>query len=229
MATEKTRQKILKTFLEMLAETPYDEISMPGVADAAGVKLSTLRDCYASKLDLVEGFAKQIDKAVLDDRDEDMGDQHPRDRLFDILMTRLDHLDGYKDVVRALRAAASADASLALSFNSIMVRSQRWMMIAAGIDIPGFKGRAAAQGLAVTWARVLDTWLAEEDEGMPKTMALLDRELERGETWIGRLGRLERFAAPIWRGMRKGAKRRRDRKSEPATEETPDAEPAPAG
>lgn len=228
MATEKTRQKILKTFLGLLAEKPYDEISMPSVADAAGVKLSVLRECYSSKLDIVEGFAKQIDKAVLDDRDEDMDDQHPRDRLFDILMTRLDHLDGYKDVVRALRTAALADASLALSFNSIMVRSQRWMLIAAGIDIPGFKGRAAAQGLAVTWARVLDTWLAEEDEGMPKTMALLDRELERGETWMGRLGRLEKFAAPIWKGMRKGAKRRRNAKDSAGSEDGTDAEAAAA-
>lgn len=75
MATAKTKQKILKTFLDLLSEHPYEDVSLPLIAETAKVKLSEMRSAYASKLMLVAAFLEQIDTAVLDERDEDMGDQ----------------------------------------------------------------------------------------------------------------------------------------------------------
>jgi len=210
MATAKTRQKILKTFLDLLAQHPYDDVSLPLLAKTAGVKLSTLRECYSSKRALVEAFAGMIDTAVLDERDEEMDDQPAHDRLFDILMTRLDHLAPYRDAVRTLAEAVRRDPALALEFNSIAVRSQRWMLIAAGIDLTGIKGRIVTQGLAVAFGRVVETWLDEVDEGLPKTMARLDEELNRGEAWMKRLDSAEKFARPFWEAGKR-ARAGRDR------------------
>lgn len=211
MATAKTRLKILKTFLGLLSENSYEEVGMPLLAKAADVKLSTLRECFTSKRALVQAFAESVDVAVLDDRDEDMADQPARDRLFDILMTRIDHLAPHRDALRALHKAARKDPGLAMEFNSIAVRSQRWMLIAAGIELSGFKGRFAAQGLAVAFARVIETWLDEDDEGMPRTMAKLDRELDQGEVWMGRFDRAARFARPLRAAGKFGRMRRRRR------------------
>ena len=216
MATAKTRAKILKTFLTLLEDHPYEDVTLTLVADTAKVKLSDMRAGFSSKLGLVEAFLADIDATVLDERDEDMGDQPPRDRLFDVLMTRIDAFAPYKAAVRTLRDAAKADPGLALEFNRLGVRSQGWMLTAAGIEIPGLKRRIVAQGLAVAFGRVLSVWLDEADEGMPRTMAKLDRELENGVTFMGRLNRLERFA----KGVRSFANRRRrdrDRPDEPET------------
>jgi hypothetical protein len=42
-----------------------------------------------------------------------------------------------------------------------------------------------AQGLALMYAGVMRTFLHDEDEGLSRTMAALDRALGRGERWSG--------------------------------------------
>ncbi|MEP3048294.1 MAG: TetR/AcrR family transcriptional regulator [Roseibium sp.] len=197
MATAKTRQKVLKTFLTFLSNKGYQDVSLPLIAETADVKLSDLRGAYASKLDLVRAFAEQIDKSVLDGRDDDMDDQPARDRLFDILMSRIDALAEHKDAVRSLHEAAKHDPGLALDFNRIEVRSQKWMLIAADIELSGMKAEFVAQALVVAFSRVVETWLNEKDEGMPRTMAKLDKQLDKGTSLMKRLNRLDGIAKGI--------------------------------
>ncbi|EAV42190.1 hypothetical protein SIAM614_20915 [Stappia aggregata IAM 12614] len=214
MATVKTKQKILKTFLDLLSEHPYEDISLPLIAETAKVKLSEMRGAYASKLKLVAAFLEQIDTTVLDERDEDMGDQPPRDRLFDILMSRIDALAEHKEAVRALHKAARKDPALALDLNALEVRSQKWMLIAAGIDVSGVKATVVAQGLSIAFARVVDVWLDEEDEGMPRTMARLDKELDKGTSFMKRLNKLDSVVKGVrsfFRNASEQSSRRRDR------------------
>lgn len=231
MATVKTKQKILKTFLDLLSEHPYEDVSLPLIAETANVKLSEMRGAYASKLKLVAAFLEQIDTAVLDERDEDMGDQPPRDRLFDILMSRIDAMADHKDAVRALHKAARKDPALALDFNALEVRSQKWMLIAAGIDVSGVKATVVAQGLSIAFARVVDVWLDEEDEGMPRTMARLDKELDKGTSFMKRLNKLDSVVKGVRSFFRKASEqssRSRDRQQS-GREDTDLGGEAPAG
>ncbi|WP_305987312.1 TetR/AcrR family transcriptional regulator [Roseibium sp. MMSF_3544] len=212
MATAKTKQKILKTFLDLLSEHSYEEVSLPLIADKAKVKLSDMRSAYGSKLDLVAAFAEQIDTKVLDERDEDMGDQPARDRLFDVLMTRIDALEEHKDAVRALHKAARRDPALAMDFNRLETRSQKWMLIAAGIDVSGLKAGIVAQGLSLAFSRVVRVWLDEADEGMPRTMAKLDKELDNGTSFMKRLNGVEKAARGLRSFLRKASEGRRKRR-----------------
>jgi len=232
MATAKTKQKILDTFLGLLAEHPYEDVSLPRIAETAKVRLSDMRGAYSSKLKLVAAYLEQVDRQVLDERDTEMGDQPARDRLFDILMTRIDALAEHKEAVRALHRAARKDPALALDLNALEVRSQKWMLIAAGIDVSGVKSAVVAQGLAIAFARVVGVWLDEADEGMPLTMARLDKELDRGSSFMTRLDRLDGFAKGLQSFFRKASERRGERRSrrDEGRETEPGAgDEAPAG
>jgi len=211
MATAKTKQKILSIFLELLEKHPYEDVSLQLIAETAKVKLSDLRRAYPSKLALVEAFAESIDAAVLDERDEGMDDQPARDRMFDILMTRIDALAEHKEAVQALKTAADDDPGLALEFNRIAIRSQKWMLVAAGIDLAGAKGTVVAQGLVMAFSKVVDTWLDEPDEGMPRTMARLDKELDNGVSFMKRLNRLEGMAKGLRKFIKSASRRGRSR------------------
>ncbi|MCV0427875.1 MAG: TetR/AcrR family transcriptional regulator [Roseibium sp.] len=231
MATAKTKQKILQTFLDLLSDHPYEDVSLPLVAEKAKIKLSDMRSAYGSKLELVAAFAEKVDTAVLDERDEDMGDQPPRDRLFDVLMTRIDALAEHKDAVRALHKAARRDPALAIDFNGLELKSQKWMLIAAGIDVSGLKANIIAQGLSIAFARVVGVWLDEADEGMPRTMAKLDRELDKGSSFMKRINGLESVAKGLQKMLRKASDRRRHRrhKDENAEDDDGFANEATAG
>jgi len=109
-------------------------------------------------------------------------------------MRRLEALAPDKAAIRSLMRSARRHPSLALAFNALAVKSQRWMLTAANIDAAGPRGIVRAQGLALLFAGVLRTFVADEDEGLARTMAALDRALSRGQHWSSFLEDLCRFA-----------------------------------
>src|SRR6202000_388046 len=112
--------------------------------------------------------------------------------LFDILMRRLELLGPHRDAVRSLMRSVRHDPPLALALNSMAVRSQKWMLTAAGISASGPKGMLRAQGLALLFANVLRTWVDDDDDNT-QTLAALDRELARGQRFAGLLDDLCRI------------------------------------
>jgi len=131
---------------------------------------------------------------VLESDESDMAEEPPRERLFDVLMRRLEALAPHKDAIRSLMRSARRHPGLALALNGLAVRSQQWMLTAANIDAAGPRGMLRAQGVALLFARVLRTFVDDEDEGLARTMASLDRALARGQRWSGFLDDLCRFA-----------------------------------
>ncbi|MEO1066217.1 MAG: TetR/AcrR family transcriptional regulator [Pseudomonadota bacterium] len=198
MATAKTRDKILDSFLTLLKTHPYGDVTLSKIADEAGVKLSVLREAYDGKIALIEEFARKIDAAVLDDIDEDVADELPRERLMDVLLSRFDALGPHKEVIRTMLAEARNDLAFAAKLNRITLVSMTWMLNAANINTGGMDGALRVQGTAMVFAKVLRTWV-DDDESMAKTMAKLDKELRSGERMMKRMDRMSSMMAPLKR------------------------------
>jgi AcrR family transcriptional regulator len=188
------RDRIIEAFLALLAEQSFEDIGYADIAARAGVSLATLRGEFGSKLPIVAAYVKAIDRKVLAGGDADMAEEPPRERLFDVLMRRLEALAPDKAAIRSLMRSARRYPGLALALNGLAVRSQQWMLTAANIDSAGPKGMLRAQGVALLFAGVLRTFVNDEDEGLARTMAALDRALARGQRWSGFLDDLCRFA-----------------------------------
>jgi AcrR family transcriptional regulator len=187
------RQKIIDAFMGLLAVRPIEEIGFADIASRAGLSLAELRDEFNSVLSILAAHIKDIDRKVLADSGSDMEDESPRERLFDVLMRRIEALTDNKAAVRSLLRSAQYDPPLALALNGMAVRSMEWMLTAADIDAAGTRGLIRAQGLAVLYSRVLRVWLRDDDEGLARTMAALDRQLSNGQRWAGFLDGLYRF------------------------------------
>jgi hypothetical protein len=128
--------------------------------------------------------------------------------LFDVLMRRLEALKPHKAAVRSLMQSAVCNPGLALALNGLAVRSQKWMLTAAGISAAGPKGMVRAQGLALLFANLLCTFVEDDDPGLARTMAALDRELSRGQRWSGFLDDLCCIPQALCRTRRWRARRR---------------------
>src|SRR5215471_4939410 len=203
------RDKIIAAFLALLAEHRFEEISYADIAARGGVSLATLRGEFGSKLAIIAAHVKAIDRKVLAGGDAEMAEEPPRERLFDVLMRRLEALSPHRAAIRSLMRAARRYPGLAFALNGLAVRSQQWMLTAANIDAAGPRGMLRAQGTALLFARVLRTFVHDEDEGLARTMAALDRALARGQRWSGFLDDLCRFA-PRGGCMSRLRRRRRD-------------------
>jgi AcrR family transcriptional regulator len=173
--------------MALLTEKRFEQIGLGEIASRAEVSLSELRTNFSSPFAILAAKVKEIDCTVLAPGDEDIAEEPPRERLFDILMRRLEALEPHKTAVRSLSRSAMSNPALALALNRLAVRSHQWMLTAAGISAAGSRGLLRAQGLAVLFGPVLRTWIEDDDPGHARTMAALDRALARGQSWSGLL------------------------------------------
>jgi len=208
------RERIVEAFMALLGEQPIERIGMAEIAARAGVSLADLRGEFGTPLAILAAHVKELDRQVLAEIDPDMAEESPRERLFDVLMRRIELLGPHKEAVRSLLRSARFDPPLALALNVMAVRSQQWMLTAAGIDASGPKGMVRAQGLALLFANVLRTWVDDDDDGLARTLAALDRDLARGQRFAGLLDdlcRIPEAACQLRKRMRGTTRRRRER------------------
>ena len=205
------RDKIIEALMTLLADHAIEDIGLADIASEADVTLSELRAEFGSPMAMLAAYIKDIDRKVLDGGDDDMDDESPRERLFDVLMRRLELLEPHKPAIRSLIRSAMRNPPLALTVNAHSVCSQQWMLTAAGIGASGPKGMIRAQGLALMFANVIRTWVNDHDEGHARTLAALDRELARGQRLVGLLDELCKIPERARQFTRGGRRSRRDR------------------
>jgi len=210
------RDKAIDALMALLAEHSLDEIGLAEIAGRAGLKLSQLRAEFGSVLAIFAAHMTDIDRAVLAGGDADMAEEPARERLFDVLMRRLEALAPYKEAVRSVLRSARCKPGLALALNAMAVRSQHWMLEAAGINTSGPRGALRTQGAALMFARVLTVWVDDEEEGLDRTMAALDRGLASAERWAGFVDDLCAIPKCVLRGPRRRRRYRDEEEPEAA-------------
>src|SRR6516165_4273301 len=113
------RDKIIAAFFALLADQAFENIEYADIAARAGVSLETLRTEFGSKFSIVAAYIKAIDRKVLAGGDADMADEPARERLFDVLMRRLEALHDDRPAIRSLMRSACRHPSLALALNGL--------------------------------------------------------------------------------------------------------------
>jgi AcrR family transcriptional regulator len=192
------RGKIVEALMQLAAEQRFEDISIRDICKTAGISLADFREAFPSKGAVLAGFSRRIDHAVLSQDNEEFADESPRERLFDVLMRRLEAMAPYREGLRETTAWLRREPAAALAINQIVIGSMRFMLEAAAIEVEsGAAGAVKLQGLAFAWARVVGVWLDDDDPGLSKTMAALDRELTRGERVVAGVDRLNELASPL--------------------------------
>jgi AcrR family transcriptional regulator len=192
-----TKSRIVDALFELVAERSWDEISIADVARRADASLAEFRDAFPSKGAILAGFSRKVDKIVLEGTNDDLIGEPTKERLFDVLMRRLDAMAPYKAGVAAILAWTRRDPVSAAALNRSALNSMRFMLEAAGIGSEGASGAVKLQGLVIAWARVLDVWTRDNEPDLARTMATLDRELMRGASIIARVEDVDRLTAPL--------------------------------
>ena len=210
------RDKAIDALMSLLAEHSFEQIGLAEVAGQAGIKLSQLRTEFGSTLAILGAHIKDIDRAVLEGGADDMTEEPARERLFDVLMRRLEALGPYREAVRSVMRSARRNPGFAFALNAMAVRSQHWMLEAAGIGASGPRGALRAQGAALMFARVLSVWVNDEEDGLDRTMAALDRGLASAERWAGFVDDLCALPKCVLRGPRRRRRMRGEEEAEAA-------------
>jgi AcrR family transcriptional regulator len=178
-STAPLTDRIIDATLSLTAARGFVAIGLADIAEAAGATLAELRATYPGKLAILAAFSKRIDGVVLAGGPAE--GEGARDRLFDIVMRRLDALAPYKPALRKLAAEARCRPGLATALHCIAGSSQKWMLAAAGIQPRGLMRAVALEGSVLVMAETLSVWIDDDEPDLGRTMKRLDQALDRGD------------------------------------------------
>jgi AcrR family transcriptional regulator len=225
------RDRIIDALMELSAEKHYRDIGIAEIAEHAHVSLAEFRDLFPSKGAILGAFSKRIDKIVLEGTTADLAEEPARERVLDIMMRRFDALKPYREALRSIARGLRGDPLAMAAMNQVALNSQRFMLAAAGVDTTDALGPLKLQGAVAVFARAFETFLSDQEDDLARTMARLDRELDKGERLLRLADDVHALTAPFraflraaCRGRRRFRQRMRERMRAPRDgDEEPEA------
>ncbi len=195
LTTDKGR--LISAALGLAAEKPWAQVTLADIAERGGATLVALKAQFASKGDVIAAFTTLVDDEMLRRAPRRAESQSARDALFEVIMSRFDVLEPFKGALKSIAGSGLPEPQQI----GRLLSTQGWMLEAAGINSGGIDGGMRTAGLATIYASVFRVWLDDEDAGLAKTMAALDRRLRRGQRTLERVDDVckgvERFASGI--------------------------------
>ncbi|HBU33249.1 MAG TPA: hypothetical protein DEB28_03850, partial [Hyphomonas sp.] len=172
-------EKGLLAALELADETPWADLTLSAIAEAADTSLSEFHG-LAGKDDLAAHADPYFDKAMSEEGVSH--DESPRERLFDVIMLRFEAMEAHRAGLLSLMKYRDHTPSLLLSLPLARKRSADWALVSAGLD----NRSGAPVGLkSVAIGYVIDTaeraWRKETSGDFALTMAALDKGLRDAE------------------------------------------------
>jgi ubiquinone biosynthesis protein COQ9 len=158
----------------------WDKVTVAGAARTAGLKLDAARARFPGRGAILMRFGRMADMAALAGV-EDSGDLTMRDRLFDMVMRRIDAFQAHRDGLLALFRYLPMNPPASLLLLAATTRSMGWLLAATGVETTGIAGALRVRGLVAVWVYTVRAWIDDESADLAQTMAALDRALQRAE------------------------------------------------
>jgi AcrR family transcriptional regulator len=176
--------RIIDAALAQIPIAGWRRLSLASIAAASGLPILRVYRNFPSKQAILCGFFRRIDEAVLAEPPAAEEGEHPRDRLFDLIMRRFDAFRPYKPALAVLRRELPSDPRSMLVAGAALLRSIRWMQEAADIPTVGVRGAIAVKLTGAAYLAAARVWQRDDSPDLGQTMAALDARLRRVERWL---------------------------------------------
>ncbi len=183
MDHEKFDQALIGAAMARAEAVGWRRVTVVEAAREAGLPLDEARVRFPMRTTVLLRLGMLADRSALVD---DGSTGTVRERLFDLLMRRIDVLQQYRGGVQAVLRALPLDPALALLLAAATGDSMAWIAAAAGVDTTGLAGRLRVQGVVAVWLQAVRAWDRDDSEDLSGTMAALDKALDRAER-VGRM------------------------------------------
>jgi len=168
--------RLIDSAFALIAERGWFGLSLGEAARNAGFEPAEARARMPDRGAMLACFGKLADQAALDGA---LTDGPVRDRLFDIVMRRIDFLQARRAGMLALLQGLQNDPASALFLATALRSSMRQMLDAVGVQTSGLRGHLRVHGMALLWLATVRAWKDDTSEDLSQTMAALDTALTR--------------------------------------------------
>lgn len=202
MNDNQTFSPIVAAAFRLAAERDWAAITLADIATEAGMGLSDVIRQAASKTDALALATREIDERLLDSLAADPVDGEPHDRLFDTMLRRLEIMTPYKAAIASIAKTPHGGFLDWATIFATALGSLDRVLAAARFETSGNRGDLLRLGFLKLQADMLRVWLDDDDPGLARTMAQLDRRLRDTESWAERLETPFNFLTGLMRAFR---------------------------
>jgi len=192
--TRSIDDRLIDAALALAAGQPWHTLSLPEIARHAGVPLGEALLTLPSLGHIQRALIARVDRKVFSSLEDDPLDGSVRDKLFDILMRRFDAMDGHQAAIKSMRRGGLRnplqiplrDPLATACLGARFLKSMAMSLQAAGVSTDGCLGALKTKALAAIQLNAMRVWIDDDDPGMARTMAALDKGLARAEKFASR-------------------------------------------
>jgi AcrR family transcriptional regulator len=178
---DETDSRLLAAFWQVIAAHGWPGVTLRRLAAAAHLPRAEISArCPGGPRDLLDLHGRLMDQAVTAGTVPGQGGT-PRDRIFDVLMRRIDAMQPHRAGLVRLLEELRTEPGLALCLLASLPRSMARLLDAAEIESSGLFGALRVQGVTAVWLATVRAWVEDDSVDLGPTMAALDRALDRAE------------------------------------------------
>jgi AcrR family transcriptional regulator len=176
---------LLALAFEQIAEQGWAGLSLVSLARRAGVPPVEVYGQLPNRQAILRALSDRVDQAMLAVDQRELEDLPARDRLFELVMRRLEAMAPFRAGLARLARDARREPCVLLATFCRLDRSLRWMQELAGLRSHGLRARLQRRALLAVYAQTLQVWFGEQSDDLAKSMAELDKQLRRIESLVG--------------------------------------------
>lgn len=179
-----TRNVIAAAF-DLARQLGWAHVTMADIAQESGYSLAELHDRFDDKGDILAAYERGVTRRMLAQAAQE-ADSDPRDTLFDLLMDRFEIMNEDRAALLSVLEACRRNPAESLLGLPHLGKALKWMLEAAGMETSGWRGAARIAGLAGVYLAGLRAWMDDDSPDLAKTMAAIDKNLARAQSWAER-------------------------------------------
>ena len=182
--------RAIAALFAVAARDGWARTTMAAIGAESGLSLAELRGKFPCREAILDRFARETDQAVLAGTMPVSEGETIKDRLFDMLMRRLDAFQPHRAGVLAVADGLRRDPPARWPGCRWRSIPMLWMLDGAGVRAHGLGRWLRAKALLAVAIYTFRAWAEDESQDMAKTLAALDRALsraEQAESWCARL------------------------------------------
>lgn len=176
---------LLAAAFGLIGEQGWRGFSFAALARRTGVSRVEIYRRYRSRAALLGALSRQIDEAMLEVDEAELVGLPPRDRVFELLMRRLEAMVPYRAGLVRVAREARADPCVMAATACRLERSLIWLQDIAGLRRHGLRARLARRAIGAAYLQTIRVWFEDEGADLGRTMAELDKQLRRIQSIAG--------------------------------------------
>lgn len=176
MEDKQLDQALIAAVFSQAALRGWADVNIAEAARDAELPLDRVRARFPGRGAVLLRFGILADQAALA---AGSSEPSPRERLFDMVMSRFDVLQQHRAGILQLLRALRTDPASSLLLYGATLRSMKWLLDGASIPSNGIVGGLRVHGLLALWLYALRAWEGDDSPDLSATMAAVDRGLDR--------------------------------------------------